>query len=229
MRFVVIRHGQSTNNLLWESTGSEVGRDPDTPLTEVGHTQARMLGAHLAEGLLPYRIDAVYCSLMARAVQTAAPIAEALDLPLYGHPDLYEVGGPFDVDPTTSERSPHPGAGAEQLLALSRRLVLPESATADGWWSGPLENESDQPRARAEAVVAGIRARHADHETVALVSHGYFSQFLFREFLGITDMPGWVEIHNTSVTIYEDTPEFANCRAARTDWLPHLPEDLVTR
>ena len=51
MRFVVIRHGQSTNNLLWETTGSESGRHPDTPLTETGHRQAE-----LTAGLLPEKV-----------------------------------------------------------------------------------------------------------------------------------------------------------------------------
>ena len=44
----------------------------------------------------------------------------------------------------------------------------------------------------------------------------------------IVDMAGWVEIHNTSITVYEDTPLFTNSRAIRTDWMPHLSEELVT-
>ena len=74
MRFVVIRHGQSTNNLLWETTGSEAGRHPDTPLTDTGHQQAALLAERI-KGVLPWRIDAIYTSLMARAVQTGAPVA----------------------------------------------------------------------------------------------------------------------------------------------------------
>lgn len=227
MRFVVIRHGQSTNNLLWEQTGSEAGRHPDTPLTETGHTQARLLGETLATGVLPWTIDVLYCSLMMRAVQTAAPVAAALGLPLYGHEDMYEVGGPFHVDESTGLKNPYPGSSRSELLAVSDRLVLPDSVTEDGWYSRPFEEPSDAP-ARARTLIADLRARHSDDTTVAFVSHGYLSQFLFRELLGITDMPGWVEIHNTSLTLYEDTPEFANTRAVRTDWTPHLPEALVT-
>jgi hypothetical protein len=51
---------------------------------------------------------------------------------------------------------------------------------------------------------------------------------LFRHFLGIDQMPGWVEIHNTSLSLYEDSPEFQSCRGVRINWTPHLPEDLVT-
>lgn len=227
MRFLVVRHGQSTNNLLWERTGSEEGRHPDTPLTPVGQTQARLLAEAVAAGLLPWRIDALYCSLMLRAVQTAAPLADTLDLPLLGHPLLYEVGGPYDVEKTTGEPMPYPGSSASELSRVSRRLVLPECADESGWYDAPLES-AEAAKDRAAVVAAQLRDAHPDDCTVALVSHGYFSQFLFREFLGITTMTGWVEIHNASLTLYEDRPDGAGMRALRTNWLPHLPEHLVT-
>ena len=227
MRFVVIRHGQSTNNLLWETTGSESGRHPDTPLTDTGRQQVELL-AEQVQAVLPWRIDAIYTSLMARAVQTAAPVAAALGLPLVGRTDMFEVGGPFDLDMTTLERSPNPGASVDELRAISDRLVLPDGATDKGWWSGPVENETDGPTTRAHRLVSDIRAKHHDNTTVAMVSHGYFSQFLFREFLGIEAMPGWIELHNTSLSLYEDAPEFQSCRALRINWTPHLPEHLVT-
>ena len=227
MRFVVIRHGQSGNNLLWETTGSESGRHPDTPLTDTGHQQAALLAKNL-KAVLPWRVDAIYTSLMARAVQTAAPVAAALDLPLIGRTDMFEVGGPFELNLATLERSPYPGASAAELRALSDRIVLPDGATAHGWWKGPVENETDGPVNRARRLITDIRAKHHDNTTVALVSHGYFSQFLFREFMSIDSMPGWVEIHNTSLSLYEDSPEFQSCRALRINWTPHLPDALVT-
>ena len=227
MRFVVIRHGQSGNNLLWETTGSESGRHPDTPLTDTGHQQAALLAKNLTS-VLPWRVDAIYTSLMARAVQTAAPVAAALGLPLIGRNDMFEVGGPFQLDLATLERSPYPGASADELRAISDRIVLPDGVTANGWWKGPVENETDGPAKRARRLVSDIRAKHHDNTTVALVSHGYFSQFLFREFMSIDSMPGWVEIHNTSLSLYEDSPEFQSCRALRINWTPHLPDALVT-
>jgi 2,3-bisphosphoglycerate-dependent phosphoglycerate mutase len=227
VRFIVIRHGQSTNNLLWEQTGNESGRHPDTPLTQTGHLQARRLGETLAAGVLPWSIDVLYCSLMKRAVQTAAPIAAALEMPLTGHLDMYEVGGPFDVDEKTGTKQPDPGASRSELLEVSDRLVLPDSVTEHGWYTHQVE-EPEEATQRARALIADLRATHSGDTTVAFVTHGYFSQFLFREMLGIADMAGWVEIHNTSLTVYEDTPLFTNTRAIRTDWMPHLSEDLVT-
>lgn len=208
-------------------TGSDSGRDPDTKLTDTGHKQAELLAQHLP-GVLPWKVEAIYTSLMTRAVQTAAPLAAALDLPLIGRSDMYEVGGPLEIDQLTREKSPHPGASDEALRAISDRLVLPQGADHDGWWSGPVENETDEPTRRAHTLIADLRALHEANATVALVSHGLFSQFLFREFLGIQVMSGWVTIYNTSVTLYEDVPEFGNSRALRTNWTPHLPESLIT-
>jgi 2,3-bisphosphoglycerate-dependent phosphoglycerate mutase len=227
VRFVVIRHGQSTNNLLWEQTGSEAGRDPDTALTPTGHAQARLLADALAGGALPWSVDALYCSLMLRAVQTAAPLAEALDLPLRGHSRLHEVGGAFDVDEGSGAYVPHPGSPASALRAVTGRLLLPGCATESGWYAEAFE-PVEAAAARAAEVVAGLRAEHDQDATVALVSHGHFSQFLFRHFLHIEQMTGWLEIHNTSITLYEDRSDFPGMRALRTNWLPHLPDRLVT-
>jgi 2,3-bisphosphoglycerate-dependent phosphoglycerate mutase len=227
VRFIVIRHGQSTNNLLWEQTGAEDGRDPDTALTPTGHAQAGLLAEAIAGGVLPWSIDALYCSLMLRAVQTAAPLAEALDLPLHGHARLYEVGGPYEVDEETGENEPHHGGAASALRSVSPRLLLPDCATDEGWYVEPFE-PVPAAAARAAEVIAGLRAAHDQDATIALVSHGHFAQFLFRHFLRIEQMTGWLEIHNTSITLYEDRPDFPGMRALRTNWLPHLPGHLVT-
>ena len=47
MHLFFIRHGQSANNQLWEQTGSSRGRSSDPELTEIGHEQARLLGAYI--------------------------------------------------------------------------------------------------------------------------------------------------------------------------------------
>ena len=39
MQFYFIRHGQSTNNALWETTRSNKGRSEDPELSELGHLQ----------------------------------------------------------------------------------------------------------------------------------------------------------------------------------------------
>lgn len=232
MDLLLIRHGQSGNNLLWQQTGSSLGRSPDPSLTDLGVRQANAVAdAIAAEGYGP-RPTHVYTSLMLRAVQTAAPIVEALDLPLFGHRELFEVFGPvvYDADPADPDDvRPHPGAGRAELTAVSSRLVWPEhpvaptSAGRAGWWSGPVERMADVPD-RAARVVAALVAEHGDDAaTVALVCHGTFGQFLFRRLLGIESMTGWVELQNTSVTRFvQVTPDNLPTIAVAVSRVDHL-------
>ncbi len=67
----MVRHGQSAGN----AEGRFGGQGP-TPLSDLGRTQAEITARHLAsEG-----IDAIYSSDLERAVQTAEPLAELLNL-----------------------------------------------------------------------------------------------------------------------------------------------------
>ena len=227
MRFVLIRHGQSINNLLWAETGDSIGRHHDPVLSPLGHQQAQLLGDVLADGVLPWRITQLHSSLMTRAVLTAAPLADALDLPLIGHPEAYETGGLY-VEEVAGVRIPHRGATAADLQLLSRRLILPDSARADGWFPGPYEDGDALIMDRARRVVADLRARHDDDDVVALVMHGAFFQYLFRALLGIDTMSGWIVKHNTAMTLVADESVGGITIAHRIDWTPHLTDDQLT-
>ena len=71
----LVRHGQSTYNASGHAQGQG-----HIPLSELGHQQA----GHLAEHL-PFDepVSAIYCSDLLRCRQTAAPLAERLDLPVW--------------------------------------------------------------------------------------------------------------------------------------------------
>ncbi len=205
MDILVIRHGQSHNNHVWATTGGSVGRLPDPPLTELGHQQAARLADAFASGRYAAAPAVLYSSLMARAVQTAAPIADALDIDLHGHLEAFEVGGPLDWDghPDTARRH-HRGAGASELTALSARLRLPEGVSDQGWWAGPVE-PAELAADRARRLVAGLRERHGgSDDVVGVVCHEWFAQYLFRELLGIAQMGGWVTVSNTGVSWFRE-------------------------
>lgn len=182
----------------------------------------------MTAGALPWQVTHIHTSLMTRAVQTAAPLADALDLPLLGHPDAYELGGPFTEEDEV--RTPHPGASDEALLAASARLVLPETAGPDGWYSRPYEHEHETRAERARTLVAGLRDQHDDGDVVTLFTHGAFFQHLFRALLGIEQMTGWVTKHNTAISLFADEPmtDGATVTAHVLDWMPHLSDDLVS-
>src|ERR1700712_975472 len=107
MELFIIRHGQSANNVLDDDTKRTI----DPLLTDLGKQQAEKLAQFLStnrdiefnagsgfsggEQAQNFGITHLYCSAMHRALQTAAPIAQALGL----HPevwlDVHEQGGMY--------------------------------------------------------------------------------------------------------------------------------------
>lgn len=82
---ILLRHGQSEFNRVFTATR----RDPgiaDPGLTPLGHQQARAAAAALAGDGLRRIIVSPYT----RALQTAAPIAEALGVPVHVNPVVRE-------------------------------------------------------------------------------------------------------------------------------------------
>lgn len=221
MRFVLIRHAESENNRLFAETGTLTGRHPDPGLTDLGRDQARRLAEAVTAGVLPWRVTTLRSSLMTRALQTAAPLADALDLPVVGDLDIFEAGGPFTLDDAET-RVPHPGADRAQLQSLTPRVVLPPEAGPDGWWHGPYEAATETVAARARRVFDGLRATHQATDVVALVAHAIFLQHLIRVMLEIAAMTGRIDVANTSISLLEDAPERDYLVARRLNWTPHL-------
>ena len=148
MRCYFIRHGQSTNNLLFEKTGSTSGRSEDPDLTSLGLDQAKRVGRYLYKGFDPgtfvnnqkrFAITHIYTSLMVRAINTANEISKALVLPLVGWVDLHEQGGVFYQPDENGERIGLPGKRKEELQALFPDLLLPADLGRGGWWNRPHE------------------------------------------------------------------------------------------
>jgi broad specificity phosphatase PhoE len=82
---ILLRHGQSEFNLHFSATR----RDPgiiDPKLTDLGHSQA----AEAARLLAGERIERIIASPYTRALQTAAPLARALHVPVVVNPAVRE-------------------------------------------------------------------------------------------------------------------------------------------
>ena len=82
-RLILVRHGQSEANAKKIGAGQK-----DYPLTELGHRQAAMTAAYLAEH---EKIDCIYSSDLCRAYDTVRPLAERLGLPIHTDPALREI------------------------------------------------------------------------------------------------------------------------------------------
>ncbi len=152
---ILLRHGQSEFNLAFTQTR----RDPgivDPRLTPLGHDQA----AQAAIGLADAGITRILASPYTRALQTAAPVAVALGLPVLIHPVVRERYA-FTCDVGS------PVSHLNQAFPDHDFSALPEK-----WW--PDEHEdADGILARAAQFRAQMSARD-DWAHTLVVSHWGF-------------------------------------------------------
>jgi len=119
MNLLLARHGESE----WIVRGDEAGFN--SPLTDRGRQQARLLGRWLAA---KQGIDAIYASPLVRARETAEIIAAELNLPLNLDDDLreFEVHYWHDSDdyapPYINGSAAAPAAFAESYLPFKARV-----------------------------------------------------------------------------------------------------------
>ena len=173
MDIIFIRHAESTNNKTWAEKHDESLRVPDPGLTGLGQAQARAL-ADWFPGFAPYPTR-VFSSPFMRALETAAPLADALGMDVVVRTDLMERGGPF-IGPIAEHR-PHPGSPRQVLQEISPRLVLPDDVTEKGWWTGPFETH-DLAVERAKRLAWWMRRDFEPDDCVVLVSHGAIGSLL---------------------------------------------------
>ena len=113
--FYFLRHGETETNARKLVAGSL-----DTELTELGRRQA----LEAAEALAREPITAVYSSPLRRARDTAAPIAECLQLPIVVVPELAERNwGVLEGQPRGSRMRGTTPEGAEPLDDFVQRIL----------------------------------------------------------------------------------------------------------
>lgn len=151
---ILMRHGQSEFNLHFSATKRDPGI-PDPKLTPLGQAQAEAAASALANA----GITRIIASPYTRAMQTAAPLAKTLGLPVQIHPDVRErfhfvcdIGTPRSI---LTQTWPQHDFGAIE----------------ESWWPTATEPEASV-QARAERFRAEIT--EADWQTTLLVSHWAF-------------------------------------------------------
>jgi len=214
MQLYFIRHGQSQNNASWDQYGSDYPRVEDPELTEIGCRQVGLLARLLAQDgsfeRPPQRFDLkdvdgfhlthLYCSLMVRAVETGAAVAEALDMSLLAWKDLHETGGIFVHDRETGERRGLPGNGRAYLEGRYPRLVLSPDVAETGWWDRPFEEREERP-ARARRVFERLIEQHGGtDDRVAMISHGGFYNYFMSAVLGYSYDSYRFLLNNVAIT-----------------------------
>lgn len=152
---ILLRHGQSEFNLHFTATRRDPGiRDPR--LTPLGHQQA----AAAAEALRGQGITRILASPYTRALQTAAPVARALGVPVVVNPVVRERYA-FTCD-IGSPRSVLSAAWPEHDF----------SGIDDIWWPA-AEEPAEQVIGRAQLFRAEMAAL-PDWPQTLVVSHWGF-------------------------------------------------------
>ena len=82
-RLYFLRHGQTT----WNADGNRYAGASDVPLTELGIRQAKVG----AERIRDLEFDAVFCSGLGRALETAKLALDGRDIPIVQDPRLNEM------------------------------------------------------------------------------------------------------------------------------------------
>jgi len=180
MHLLLIRHGQSQNNILEAAHGAgkayDEGRVVDPPLSQLGERQAGLLGRHLGRQLLRSKQHVrLLCSSMTRALQTMQPLARVLGLPVWVHPELHEVKGFKDTSGRGEDSGPS-GSEIGQRFPGYDASLIPEG--------GQGSETCAEAYARAKCVVALLHSwaasEGASDNVVVIVSHNDFIGLLAR-------------------------------------------------
>ena len=147
-RLVLVRHAEPDESMRGRSYGRL-----DVPLSAAGRAQA----ATIAETLRGARLDAIFASPMRRAIDTAAPLAQARGLEVVEHKGLRELD-----------------FGALEGLTFDE-IARERPELYEAWMTNPTETRFPdgesfgELRERALAAAADIRC---GHEHAAIVAHG---------------------------------------------------------
>ncbi|HVX61039.1 MAG TPA: histidine phosphatase family protein [Pirellulales bacterium] len=202
-----VRHGESTYNVERRLQGQS-----DAPrLSALGERHAQALAAALSQE----PIDAIYASPLVRAVATAQPLADALQLPVNVDDRLQEINiGIF-----------------QGLLACEIGDVHPEETAR--WRSGdpdfriPGGESRKELMRRAEAALEDIR--NSGHKHVAVVAHGGVLAGAFKALLRIPPELNPFMLYNGSISRIEWETQIKLMTLNQTDHLRLAGCELTTR
>lgn len=244
MHIYLIRHGHRAD----QESGYTGGSNP--PLSSLGFEQAE----HMAEYMAKESIDALYCSSMLRAIQTARPLQEKTGLPLQVWPAFCETpvrtwrefareNDPRaqltaawrtgEMPPVVTEESMEAAEGHYYLLSS-----LPETFPGtelsqplpwpDAWWTALEGGCRETAFVRIELGIAALLERHAAGENIAVVGHGNSGDMMLTLLLGLSrDAPRRFHTLNTSI-FKVAIDEHDKRMLVFANQVQHLPEEKRT-
>ncbi len=167
---ILVRHAQQENNPRGDPARPKWA---DTGLTDLGRRQAEAVAAVLSGR----PIDAVYCSALARAIATAACIAEPHGLTPVVDEALCEIGVYRDV--------PAEAAVADVIGPEGMAAVRTQFLTTGRWEAFPFSEGAEELAARVSSVTDAILRAHPEGSRVVIVCHAGIINAIIRRVLGV--------------------------------------------
>ncbi len=196
-RLYLVRHGESANNALPESS-----RVSDPALTTLGVNQADSLGQrfrnHVAAG---NNIDLILTSPFLRTMQTIRPTAKALNMRPEIRSQLYEVGGCF-TGYRPGELTGQPGMTNVEIAEQFPEMQIPPDLDDKGWYKCQPFETWDQAEQRAEQQASQLKQEFVGSgKSVICTVHGDLIGLMMGVFcphdLSMSD----TLVSNTSITL----------------------------
>ena len=188
MRLLLIRHGQTPNNV----TGALDTAFPGAGLTDLGQTQAAAVPAALADE----DVSAVYASPLVRTQLTGSPLAVERGIDVQVREGLEEIAaGRFEMRSDREAVEAYLG-GVSAWLHRDLDHALPGGRMGRDFMD------------RYDRAVRGVAEQHGRHDTVALFSHGAAIRVYatIAAGLGADEVEGmW--INNTGMILLEGHPD----------------------
>ena len=155
-----VRHAESVANAEERLAGRA-----DSELTDLGRTQARALHDRLnAEDFRPTHL---YSSPLKRAAETARIVSGSWPSRIVDWDDLMETGiGVFEGLTWYEIKSRYPELG-------------PQAEKTRMYDAVPGAEHASDKRARSRRIVEEVLARHSNHDTVVLFTHGGILDWIF--------------------------------------------------
>jgi probable phosphoglycerate mutase len=202
-----VRHGESTYNL----EGRLQGQSDEPRLSPLGEKHAQALTAALGQ----LEIDAIYASPLARAMETARPLAEALKLSIQGDDRLKEINiGIF-----------------QGTLAAELADRFPQEATRwrsqDPDFRIPGGESRRDLMLRAQAAFDDILA--SGHRQVVVVAHGGVLAAALKSLIGVPAERNPFMLYNGSISMLEATGQIKLMTLNQIDHLRAAGCALATR
>ena len=205
-RLIIVRHGETD----WNKEKLIQGVT-DIPLNETGKKQAESLAEYLHRY---YAIDAIFCSPLQRAWQTAACFAGLSGLPIQKEEGLKEIHfGDWEGKTFAQIGKSHPEALAHWVNDPSRCVI-------------PGKGESVKQVYRRFVAVARDVCEKYEGKSVLIVSHHVPCKMILAEAIGLSleQMHG-IKLENCGVNVLDIGKERSVLR--RLNEMPyHDPEQM---